>query len=84
MRTLALTCRRFREFAQKDTSWKNLTRRGWTRRPDIIMDIIMVPLEKDLAVPQASWFRFYKQRLLSHLPSLSYLIAQQNLTVTMR
>jgi hypothetical protein len=77
MRTLSLTCKRWRTFARQDISWKRLSIRGWGTRSDIIQ----IPIEKDLG---STWYTYYKNRLLSHLPELSYLRIQQCMTVSIR
>ncbi len=77
MRTLALTCKRWRSFSQQDISWKRLSIRGWGNRSDIIQ----IPIEKD---PGQSWYTYYRQRILSHLPELCYLKSQQHMTVSIR
>ena len=77
MRTLALTCKRWRAFSQQDISWKRLSIRGWGNRADIVQ----IPIEKD---PEQSWYTYYRKRILSHLPDLSYLRSQQHMTVSIR
>ena len=77
MRMLALTCNRWRVFAEQDAAWKRLTVRGWGNRSDIIQ----IPIEKDSDMP---WIAYYKDRILSHLPGLSYMKSQQHLTVSIR
>ena len=77
MRTLALTCRRWLSFVQKDIAWKRLSIRGWGNRNDIVL----IPIEKD---PSISWFRYYQERILSHRPECCYMKNQQHLTVSIR
>ena len=77
MRTLSLTCKRWQNFAQQDTAWKRLSIRGWGNRSDIIQ----IPIDKDCGL---SWYTYYKTRLLSHSPELSYLKSQQHMTVSIR
>ncbi len=77
MRTLALTCKRWLSFVQQDIAWKRLSIRGWGNRADIVL----IPIEKDASI---SWFRYYQERILSHLPERSYMKSQQHLTVSIR
>ena len=77
MRTLALTCKRWLSFVQQDIAWKRLSVRGWGNRNDIVL----IPIEKDAST---SWFRYYQERILSHLPDRCYMKIQQHLTVSIR
>jgi hypothetical protein len=77
MRTLALTCKRWCAFSQQDISWKRLSIRGWGNRADIVQ----IPIEKH---PGQSWYTYYRQRILSHLPEMCYLRSQQHMTVSIR
>ena len=77
MRALALTCKRWKQFAGQDINWKRLSVRGWGNRADIIQ----LPIEKDFAI---SWNSYYKNRILSQLPELCYMKCQQLMTVSIR
>ncbi len=77
MRTISLTCKRWRFFANQDSAWKRLAVRGWGNRADIVQ----MPIEKD---PSISWNKYYQSRILSHLPSISYMKIQQHMTVSIR
>ena len=76
---LSLTCRRWRDFSCDDQPWKRLAVRAWGSRSDIVQ----VPIKKD-AQCTVSWKEYYCNRIRSHLPELSYMMNQQNMTVSIR
>ena len=77
LRNIALTCKKWLAFATQETQWKRLCIRGWGHRSDIIQ----VPLDKDVMM---AWKEYYKRRLDTHLPELSYMRHQQQMTVSIR
>jgi len=77
LRNIALTCKKWLAFASQETQWKRLCIRGWGHRSDIIQ----VPLDKCMMM---AWQEYYKRRLHTHLPELSYMRYQQQMTVSIR
>ena len=77
LRNIALTCKKWLAFASQETQWKRLCIRGWGHRSDIIQ----VPLDKDVMM---AWKEYYRRRLHTHLPDLSYMQYQQQMTVSIR
>jgi hypothetical protein len=74
---IALTSKKWLVFASQETQWKRLCIRGWGHRSDIIQ----VSLDKDLAM---TWKEYYRRRLHTHLPEMSYMRVQQQMTVSIR
>jgi len=77
LRTIAATCRRWHSFSQQDCTWKRMAIRGWGHRADIVQ----VPINKEGTM---GWKEYYMTRLQTHLPELSYMKFQEQMTVSIR